>query len=89
MVEYLEKSNIGRPKGSSNKKMRWKVIFYNKETNKIEERQYTSVKEMKELGINNNDMVKRIMTGFRADKTERNKENSFYQRWGHIQIFKN
>jgi hypothetical protein len=32
--------------------------------------------------------VKRIMTGFRADKTERNKENSFYQRWGHIQIHK-
>jgi hypothetical protein len=28
------------------------------------------------------------MTGFRADKTERNGENSFYQRWGHIQIHK-
>ena len=92
MSEYLEKvgfsSNRGRPKGSANKKMRWKVIFYNKETNKIEERQYTTVKEMKELGINNGDMCKRIMTGFRADKSERNKENSFYQRWGHIQIYK-
>jgi hypothetical protein len=87
MVEYVE--NRGRPKGASNKNTRWKVVFYNKETNKIEERQYTSVKEMKELGINNNDMVKRIMTGFRADKTERNGENSFYQRWGHIQIHKN
>ena len=53
MTEYLENSNRGRPKGSSNKKMRWKVIFYNKETNKIEEREYTAVKEMKELGINN------------------------------------
>jgi hypothetical protein len=86
MAQYVE--NRGRPKGAPNKNMRWKVVFYNKETNKIEERQYTSVKEMKELGINNNDMVKRIMTGFRADKTERNKENSFYQRWGHIQIHK-
>jgi hypothetical protein len=86
MAQYVE--NRGRPKGAPNKNMRWKVVFYNKETNKIEERQYTSVKEMKELGINNNDMVKRIMTGFRADKTERNGENSFYQRWGHIQIHK-
>jgi hypothetical protein len=46
------------------------------------------VREMKELNINNGDMVKRIMTGFRADIKERNKENSFYQRWGHIQIYK-
>lgn len=88
MTEYLENSNRGRPKGSSNKKMRWKVIFYNKETNKIEEREYTAVKEMKELGINNGDMCKRIMTGYRADKSERNGEHSFYQRWGHIQIYK-
>jgi len=58
MTEYLENSNRGRPKGSSNKKIRWKVIFYNKETNKIEEREYTAVKEMKELGINNGDMCK-------------------------------
>jgi len=83
------RSNRGRPKGSSNKNMRWRVVFYNKETNKIEERHYSCVKEMKELGINNGDMCKRIMTGFRADKSERNGENSFFQRWGHIQIYKN
>ena len=53
-----------------------------------QEGHYSCVKEMKELGINNGDMCKRIMTGFRADKSERNGENSFYQRWGHIQIYK-
>jgi hypothetical protein len=88
MNNELEKKNIGRPKGAPNKNMRWKVIFYNKESNKLEERQYTSVREMKELGINNGDMCRRIMTGYRADIKERNKENSFYQRWGHIQIYK-
>jgi hypothetical protein len=87
MSDNLEKK-MGRPKGSGNKEIKWRVIFFNKETNKLEERQYIKQSEMKELGINNGDMVKRIMTGFRADKKERNGENSFYQRWGHIQIYK-
>jgi len=88
MSEYLEKSNKGRPKGSYNKKLRWKVVYYNKEINKLEEKQYHSVKEMKELGINNGDLVKRIMTGYRGDISERNGSNSFFQRWGHIQIYR-
>tara|TARA_A100001391_G_scaffold185729_1_gene154475 strand:+ start:1391 stop:1663 length:273 start_codon:yes stop_codon:yes gene_type:complete len=89
MVEYLEKQKGGgRPKGSGNLKIKYKVIFYNKETNKLEERQYSAVSQMTDIGIKNGDHAKRIMTGYRADKTERNGENSFYQRWGHIQIYR-
>jgi len=87
MVE-INQAVKGRPTGSQNKKIRWKVVYYNKENNKLETHEFKTIPEMKVLGINNGDLVKRIMTGFRADKKERNGKNSFFQKWGHIQIYK-
>jgi len=87
----LEKSPVGRPKGTQNNKVyKWKVILFNNETKSFKEGKYTSVNHInQELNLNlNSDYVRRIMTKYRADPNMRNKENSFLARYGHIQIQK-
>ena len=87
----LEKSPVGRPKGTQNNKVyKWKVILFNNETKSFKEGKYTSVNHInQELYLNlNSDYVRRIMTKYRADPNMRNKENSFLARYGHIQIQK-
>lgn len=88
-VEYVNKG--GRPKGSGNKKhYNWNVVMFDKNTNTFRKGKYISVNDInKDLGLNlNSDYVRRIMTKYRADLTQKNKENSFLSRWGHISIEK-
>lgn len=85
------KGKGGRPKGSGNNSTyKWKVVLFDNETKTFKEGKYFSVPHLnKELNLNlNADYVRRIMTKYRADKTMRNKENSFLARYGHIQIEK-
>jgi hypothetical protein len=87
----VEKSKGGRPKGSGNKKhYNWSVVMFDKETNSFKKGKYISVNDInKDLGLNlNSDYVRRIMTKYRADLTQKNKENSFLARYGHINIEK-
>ena len=79
----------GRKAGSRNQKTyHWEVCVFDKETNTFKEGKFCSIKELNEkfnLSLNS-DYVRRIMTNYRADLTQRNKQNSFIQRWGHIKI---
>ena len=92
-MSIVEKNpkGAGRPKGTpNNKTYRWKVIIFDNETKTFKEGKYYSVPHInQELNLSlNSDYVRRIMTKYRADRTMRNKENSFLARYGHIQIEK-
>lgn len=81
----------GRPKGRPNfRNYKWEVIMYDNETKSLKQGKFTSVREINEQwNMNlNQDYVRRIMTKYRADPTMKNGKNSFYARWGHIQITK-
>ena len=85
------KNNAGRKKGSGNRSFyKWDVTLFDKETNTFKEGKFCSITDLnKEWGLKlNSDYVKRIMTKYRADMTQRNKENSFMARYGHIKINK-
>lgn len=86
-----EKNYKGKIAGCENNKMyHWHIVMYDKQKGQMLEGKYTTIKKLNEdLGLKlNADYVKRIMTHYRADKTMRNKENSFLARWGHIKINK-
>tara|TARA_Y100000310_G_C20541746_1_gene743626 strand:+ start:353 stop:655 length:303 start_codon:yes stop_codon:yes gene_type:complete len=91
IVENKNIKNAGRKKGSGNcSYYNWNVVMFDKETNTFKEGRFCSIRELNEewkLALNS-DYVKRIMYRYRADMTQRNKENSFLQRWGHIKIDK-
>ncbi len=81
----------GRGKGNCNyKKLKWEIVFYDKEEGKIKEGKYSTIKRLNaDLGLNlNTDLVWRLTTGNRVDTTQRNKDNSFLSRWGHINLKK-
>lgn len=81
----------GRGVGSSNwKKLKWEVIMFDKATNTFKGGKYGTVKELNQsLGLNlSGDTVWRLITKSRVDETQRNKENSFLGRYGHIKINK-
>ena len=64
--------------------------MFDKETNQLKEGKFCSIPHLNEewdLKLNS-DYVRRIMTGYRADKTQRWGKNSFLQRYGHIRINK-
>ena len=86
----VNSTNNTRVKRENCSTYKWKIIIFNKETNEMKEGKYCSVNQMnKDLGLNlNSDYVKRIMTKYRADLKQRNKENSFMARYGHIKIEK-
>lgn len=87
LVEYKK----GRPKGSGNKSSyKWKIVIFDNDTKTFKEGKFYSVNHInKELNLKlNSDYVRRIMTHYRADKTMRNKDNSFLARYGHIKIEK-
>ena len=83
--------NAGRKKGSGNHSYyKWEVVLFDKETNSFKEGKFCSISDLNkdwELKLNS-DYVKRIMTKYRADMNQRNKENSFIARYGHIKIQK-
>ena len=83
--------NAGRKKGTLNKKYyKWSVVMFDKKTNSFKEDRFFSIKHLnEEWDLNlNSDYVKRIITRYRTDLNQRNKENSFLQRWGHLKITK-
>lgn len=91
MSILVEKNKAGRKSGGSNlKAYKWSVCIFDKDTNQFKEGKFCSIRHLNdEWNLNlNADYVKRIMTKYRADLTQRNKENSFLQRWGHIKIEK-
>ena len=94
MIEIIEKnnmSNAGRKTGGKNIKCyKWEVLIFDKERNTFKQGKFCTINQLnEEFGLNlNSDYVKRIMTNYRADLNQRNKENSFLQRWGHITIKK-
>ena len=91
MSILVENNKAGRKRGGTNHKAyKWSVVLFDKSTNQFKEGKFYSIKHLNDesnLKLNS-DYVKRIMTGYRADLSQRNKENSFIQRWGHIKIHK-
>ena len=91
LVENINIKNGGRKKGSPNRSYyKWDVVIFDKTTNTFKEGKFCSITELnKEWDLKlNSDYVKRIMTKYRADLLQRNKENSFIARYGHIKIEK-
>jgi len=81
----------GRGKGNTNyKKYKWGVVVFDKETNTMKSGKYSTIKDINEgMQLNlTGDVVWRLITGERVDKTQRNKTNSFLNRYGHIKIEK-
>jgi hypothetical protein len=81
----------GRKAGWKNEThYKWEVTIFDKSTNKFIRGKYLSVEDINEkLGLTlNSDYVRRIRTGFRADTKMRNGVNSFFARWGNIEINK-
>jgi len=81
----------GRKEGWVNTKYYvWKVTVFNRTTNTFSTGKYTSVANINEvLGTSfNSDHVRRIRTKYRADLSQRNKNNSFLARYGHYNIEK-
>jgi len=69
---------------------KWEVIIFDKATNKFIRGKYTSIEDINnKLDMKlNSDYVRRIRTGYRADTKMRNGVNSFFARWGNIEILK-
>lgn len=91
LIENNNIKKVGRKSGGTNHKAyKWSVCMYDKDTNQIKEGKFYSIRHLNdEWNLNlNSDYVKRIMTRYRADLSQRNKENSFLHRWGHIKINK-
>lgn len=64
--------------------------MYHPEKKQIIEGKFCTIKQLNEewgLALNS-DYVRRIISGYRADKKMRNGENSFYARYGNIKIEK-
>jgi len=81
----------GRGKGTTNyKKYKWDCCYFDKEKNSLKQGKFSTIKELNtEFNLNlTNDVVWRITTGNRVDTTQRNKDNSFLSRWGHIKLTK-
>lgn len=91
LVENKNISNAGRKQGGKNDKTyKWEVCMFDKDINAFKEGKFCTIKQLNaEFHLSlNSDYVKRIMTNYRTDLKQRNKENSFLQRWGHIKIRK-
>ena len=73
---------------------KWIAALYNKETGETKVAKFCSIPELNdawadEIGRRlSNDLVHRISTGYRADKMMKYGENSFFKRWGHIQLIR-
>jgi hypothetical protein len=81
----------GRGEGNTNwKKYKWSVIVFDKETNQFKTGKYTTLDEInRELGLNLTiDISWRLRTLKKVDTTQRNKENSFLAKYGHIKLEK-
>ena len=80
-----------RPTGALNRsKYKWDICMYDTETKQMKQRKFSTIAELNEewnMKLNS-DYVRRIITGYRADASMRNKENSFLARYGHIKITK-
>ena len=91
IIENKIITNKGRKKGSGNCSFyKWEVVLFDKTNNTFKEGKFCSINDLNrdwELKLNS-DYVKRIITRYRADLTQRNKENSFLARYGHIKITK-
>ena len=85
------KITLGRKKGSSNTTFyKWDITMFDKETNRMKEGKFCSIKEINEewnLSLNS-DYVRRIITRYRVDEDAKRKDSSFVAKWGHINIKK-
>lgn len=90
MTEVQEKKNRGRGKGSVNyKKKKWDIKITGEDGN-VKEGQYCSIAQLNaDLGINlKGDVVWRLTSGKRVDKTCKHGDNSFLKKYQHINIMK-
>jgi hypothetical protein len=80
----------GRGESPNYKKYKWEIILFDKNTNTFKNGKFESLKELNE-GMNLNitlDISWRLRNMKRVDMNQRNGDNSFLSRWGHIQIKK-
>ena len=83
--------NNKKPFGVPHRKYyKWSIVMFDKATNQIKNGKYSTIKELNEdLGLNlNNDLAYRLHTNYRAVENSNRKENSFYNKYGHIQLTK-
>lgn len=80
----------GRGKGATNwRKYKWAVDFTEGDS-VIKSGKYVSIQDINDKeGLNlTGDIVWRLRTGNRVDTTQKNKDNSFLSRYGHLKINK-
>lgn len=81
----------GRGQGTkSYKKYKWEITLFDKDTNSFKTGKYCNKKDMidgMELDISE-DHIYRIYSGNRVDTNKTKKDNSFINKYGHIQIKK-
>lgn len=89
-------AKVGKQFGAVNRKLyKWKCAIYDKETGQvIKEGKFHSIQDLNtkladDLKIKiSHELAYRLHTGARADVNMRNKEHSFYQKYGHIKLEK-
>lgn len=68
---------------------RWEIFYFDRYDNVMKTDMFPTIKKLNEkLGLNlTADIIRRINTGFRVDKSMTQK-NAFLKKWGHIKIKK-
>ena len=92
MTKYLKPEGFqGRGKGAKTyNKLKWEIIMYDKESNRIKTGKFSSKEQMiAEMKLDlSPDHIYRLSSGKKVDETKRLKDSSFLEKYGHIQITK-